>query len=274
MKLTTLLLILGLAVAGLCTSYGWLAKDDPANRLGQRIPPPRGCKRVAAAKDSFAEWLRGLPLKPGCPPVYLYNGKKKGNQTAHAAVFNIDTGKKDLQQCVDAVIRLRAEYLYSRKRYADIHFNFTSGDRAAFTKWAEGYRASVRGNRVSWRKSARADSSYPSFRKYLDLVFTYAGTASFCKEMHRVPVKEMQIGDVFIRGAAPGYGHAVIVVDMAVDARGKQFFLLAQSYMPAQDIQLLKNPNDTRLSPWYPLDFGDTLYTPEWTFTAKELSRF
>lgn len=272
MKLTTLLLILGLAVAGCCSPYGWLAKDDPANSLAQRIPPPRGCKRVPVAKDSFAEWLRGLPLKSGCPPVYLYNGQKKGNQTAHAAVFNIDTGKKDLQQCVDAVIRLRAEYLFYRKRFADIHFNFTSGDRASFTRWAKGYRAIVRGNRVSWRKSAKPDSSYPSFRKYLDLVFTYAGTASFSKEMHRVPVKEMQIGDVFIFGGSPG--HAVIVVDMAVDSHGKKYFLLAQSYMPAQDIQLLRNPNDARLSPWYPLDFGETLYTPEWTFTSKELSRF
>ncbi|MHB9109218.1 MAG: DUF4846 domain-containing protein [Armatimonadota bacterium] len=272
MKLTTLVLVLGLALAGLCTTYGWLAKDDPANSLAQRIPPPNGYKRVPVERDSFAEWLRDLPLKPGHPPVYLYNGQKKGNQSAHAAVFNIDTGKRDLQQCVDAVIRLRAEYLYHRKRYADIHFNFTSGDRASFTKWAEGYRATVRGNRVSWRKTAKPDSSYPSFRKYLDLVFTYAGTASFSKEMHRVPVKDMQIGDVFIRGGSPG--HAVIVVDMAVDSRGKKYFLLAQSYMPAQDIHLLVNPNNARLSPWYALDFGDTLVTPEWTFTAKELSRF
>jgi len=274
MKPLSLLLLL-LCLAGFCNPYSWLPKEEAANSLARRIPPPRGYQRVPVAKDSFAEWLRGLPLKAGCPPVYLYNGKKKGNQSVHAAVFDIDVGKQDLQQCVDAVIRLRAEYLYQRKEYAKIHFNFTSGDRASFTKWAAGCRAVVRGNRVSWKKSAAADSSYRSFRKYLDLVFTYAGTASLCNEMRRVPCREMQIGDVFIRGAAPGYGHAVIVVDMAADPRtGKKIFLLAQSYTPAQDIHLLVNPSDPRLSPWYALDFGDKLYTPEWTFTAKELSRF
>ena len=75
-------------------------------RLERRIAVPRGYARVPVAKNSFAAWLRGLPLKPGTPPVYLYNGQKKANQGAHCAVVNIDTGKADLQQCADAVIRL------------------------------------------------------------------------------------------------------------------------------------------------------------------------
>jgi len=49
---------------------------------------------------------------------------------------------------------------------------------------------------------------------------------------------------------APPPGHAVIVVDMAEDAKGQRAFLLAQSYMPAQDIHILKNPMDADLSPW------------------------
>ena len=60
----------------------------------------------------------------------------------------------------------------------------------------------------------------------------------------------MRIGDVFIIGGSPG--HAVIVVDMAVNPEThEKVFLLAQSYMPAQQIQLLKNNNDPDLSPWY-----------------------
>ena len=82
----------------------------------------------------------------------------------------------------------------------------------------------------------------------------------------------MEIGDVFIRGGSPG--HAVIVVDLAADAQGRQVFLLAQSYMPAQEIQILKNPNDQALSPWYSTDFGEELVTPEWTFGKGERKRF
>jgi hypothetical protein len=44
--------------------------------------------------------------------------------------------------------------------------------------------------------------------------------------------------------------------------------------MPAQEIQLLKNPNNEGLSPWYSLSFSGDLYTPEWTFSQDELKRF
>ena len=54
-------------------------------------------------------------------------------------------------------------------------------------------------------------------------------------------------GDVLIRGGFPG--HAVIVMDMATNSAGKKIYLLAQSYMPAQDIHVLVNPSDEHSSP-------------------------
>jgi hypothetical protein len=78
----------------------------------------------------------------------------------------MDVGNKDLQQCADAIIRLRAEYLYAKHEYEAIHFNFTNGDTASFKKWRAGYRPIVKGNTVRWRKSQTPDSSYTNFRKY------------------------------------------------------------------------------------------------------------
>lgn len=105
------------------------------------------------------------------------------------------------------------------------------------------------------------------------MVFAYAGTASLEAELAFAPGDEPNIGDVFIRGGHPG--HAVVVVDKAGDpATGRNVFLLAQSYMPAQEIQVLVNPNDSGLSPWYAAGFGSVLRTPEWTFTATERKRF
>jgi hypothetical protein len=49
-------------------------------------------------------------------------------------------------------------------------------------------------------------------------------------------------------------------------------FLLAQGYMPAQSVHVLKNPASA--SPWYALDFGAELRTPEWTFRRTDLRRF
>jgi hypothetical protein len=255
-------------------AYLWLGEGEPQTSIATEIPPSEGYKRIAVEANSFAYWLRNLPLKENGTPVYLYDGRKKGNQGAHFAVVDIDTGTRDLQQCADAVIRLRGEYLYSRGLYSSIHFNFTSGDEASFTKWAAGYRPKVDNNKVQWIKNAGEDSSYRNFRRYLTTVYIYAGTYSLSKELQlRNNSHEMRIGDVFIEGGFPG--HAVMVVDMAENKdNGKKVFLLAQSFMTAQDIHVLKNPNNAGLSPWYALDFGRILRTPEWQFKDTDLRYF
>ena len=252
--------------------YPWLRQIDESESIAMRVEVPRGFERDSLPQMSFGHWLRHLPLKRGRPPVLLFNGRLKGNQDAHVAIVNIDVGTSDLQQCADAVIRLRAEYLYSQSRYEDIHFDFTSGDEASFGRWAEGYRPVVRGNEVSWRRSAAGDSSYSAFRDYLNSVFTYAGTYSLSLELTPVSdVENISSGDVFILGAFPG--HAVIVVDTAVNpTSGERIFLLAQSYMPAQEMHLLRNPADGELSPWYSSDFKTVLRTPEWIFRSSQLS--
>jgi hypothetical protein len=254
--------------------YLWLGGREPIATIASKIPPPEGYERVAVEANSFAHWLRHLPLKKKDTPVYLYTGEKKLNQNVHCAVVDIDTGTRDLQQCADAIIRLWGEYLYSRGLYSSIHFTFTSGDEASFTKWAAGYRPKVNGNKVQWVKKAGQDSSYRNFRRYLTTVYIYAGTYSLSRELKpRKDMQKMHIGDVFIEAGFPG--HAVIIVDMAgTQSNGKKAFLLAQSFMPAQDIHVLKNPNDAGLSPWYDLAFGETLQTPEWQFKDTNLKYF
>lgn len=78
-------------------------------------------------------------------------------------------------------------------------------------------------------------------------------------------------GDVFIEGGHPG--HAVLVVDAADEAAsGRRFVLLAQSYMPAQQVHVLRNPR--RADPWFPTDEQGPLVTPEWVFPPAALRRF
>lgn len=240
--------------------------------LFQRFAPPPGFVRPAADSGSFAYYLRHLPLKPAGSKVLLFDGRVKENEGVYAAVVDLPIGKKDLHQCADAVIRLRAEYLWRKKAYDRIHFNLTNGFRVDYARWRKGERIKASGNRTEWGPGAAPSDGYAVFWQYLELVFTYAGTLSLSKELKPVPVTELQIGDVFIRGGSPG--HAVIVVDVAADSSGKKVFLLAQSYMAAQEIQVLQNPNDTNLSPWYDADFGNTLNTPEWVFDGSALKRF
>jgi hypothetical protein len=246
---------------------------NPEGRtIEDRILVPEGFERTSVEPGSFAEYLRNLPLKPHGSRVLYYDGRVK-ERDVHQAVVDMDIGDRDLQQCADAVIRLRAEYLYGTGQYEKIHFNFTNGFNARYIKWMQGSRISVNGNNVSWVDGAGYSDDYESFREYLDMVFAYAGTLSLSKELKRLDACDIGIGDVFIRGGSPG--HCAIVVDMARCVEtGKKIFLLAQSYMPAQDIHILKNTMDAGIGPWFRADFGDELVTPEWTFKGDQLMRF
>lgn len=235
------------------------------------IAPPAGYERQDA--DAYGTFLRNLPLKPAGTPVRLYDGTVKSYQDGAHSVIDMEIGTRDLQQCADAVMRLRAEFLWHKKQYDKIHFNFTSGFRADYVKWAEGYRISVKGNSVSWYEGAEEDYSYATFRKYMNIVFMYAGTASLSNELAEASVSDLKIGDVFIIGGHPG--HAMVIVDMACDKHGNKAILVAQSYMPAQDIHIVTNLGIAELSPWYIINSNTTaIRFPEYSFSINDLKRF
>ncbi|MFH1529450.1 MAG: DUF4846 domain-containing protein [Pseudomonadota bacterium] len=274
----TLSILLCAALSAACARDGRAQPGDAPAPTGTRtvagIPPPEGFLKTDPVEGSFAAFLRALPLKDD-NVLRLYTGQPKPNQTHHHAIVIMDVGTRDLQQCADAVIRLRAEWLWSRKKFKEIAFDFTSGDRLAWTDYARGIRPVVAGNKVTWKKNGTPASSYETFRRYLDVIFMYASTRSLDKELTPVEgPEEIRAGDVFVQVKKP-YGHAVIVLDTARDPEsGEVVFLLAQSYMPAQEIHVLRNPVDPEKSPWFSAWFGATLVTPEWTFDAKNLKRF
>ncbi|MCM5528713.1 DUF4846 domain-containing protein [Parasegetibacter sp. NRK P23] len=250
------------------------AQATPSDTLLLRFPPPAGYELVPAARNTFVHFLHHFPMKPHGSAVYLYDGRLKANQQVHAGVLDIDVGKRDLQQCADAVMRLRAEYLFQTKQPQLISFNFVNGFSATYSRWANGERIQFNGNHCSWKAGAAADHSYINFRKYLDIVFAYASTISLSKQLHRKPIAQLEAGDVFIEAGSPG--HAVIVMAVAREKTfGKKIFLLAQSYMPAQDIHILVNKENRKLSPWYEVPEDGILQTPEWRFnTANNIYGF
>ncbi len=213
------------------------------------IPLPAGFTRLKETSGSFSNWLLKLPLKPN-KTVYQFDGKAKTNQNAQFAVLDISVGNRDLQQCADAVMRLRAEYLFAIKEYESIHFTDNEG---------KGYQFNPPFTSVH-------------LQQYLQGVFGMCGTASLSKQLNRIPMNDMKPGDVMIRGGFPG--HAVMVMDIATNYSGEKIYLLAQSYMPAQDIHVLINPADKGLSPWYLVSEAALIQTPEYTFSKGELKRW
>ena len=168
--------------------------NPKGNKIISRFNVPEGYNRVKTEKNSFAEFLQNLPLKPDGSPVLLYNGNEKGNQDAHLAVVDLPIGKRDLHQCADAIMRLRADYLFGQKRYNEIEFLFVNGKRSNYATYLAG----------------RTPNS-TNLWSYLENVFNLASTLSLDKQLKSKDLNSIEVGDVFIKGGSPG--HAVIVVD-------------------------------------------------------------
>ena len=227
-----------------------LPNNNPYQTIAA-IPLPDGFERIEADSNSFASWLRIRHLKDG-KTVHLYDGSIKKNQQAQFAVMDISVGNKNLQQCADAVMRLRAEYLFDEKRYSEIIFTDNNKTNYIF------------------------DPPYTRthFNNYLLQVFGMCGSASLAKQLKPVSnFSAIIAGDVLIRGGFPG--HAAIVMDVANNKKGEKIFMLAQSYMPAQDIHILVNPSKTEVTPWYTAnESAEHILTPEYLFYKSELKQW
>ncbi len=241
---------------------------DSGFNIATRFLPPEGFNRIDYEKNTFGYYLQHLPLKPSGEKVKYYDGEIK-YKNVYDAVVDMEISKNNLQQCADAVIRLKAEDLYSQKKFDEISFSLTNGFIMDYSEWINGNRLAIDGKKTYWKKTAEISNTYKDFRAYLETVFSYAGTISLEKSLKAKTNNDIECGDVFIKGGDPG--HAVIVVDVAINKNREKVFLLAQSYMPAQETQILKNFNNSTISPWYSSNFKDTLKTPEWIFTKSQL---
>ena len=212
-----------------------------------RFKLPAGYQQQKVEPGSFAEYLQNLPLKPEGTKTKTYRGAIAATDIFTAAVVDLSVGKVDLQQCADVVMRLRGEYLYQQMKYNDIAYHFESGFNCDYVHYANGYRYNTQIGR--WMLKGKKDYGYANFMRYMNLVFSYAGTLSLEKELK--PVKnpdELKAGDVFIHGGSPG--HCFIVMDVVENSQHKKQFLIAQSFMPAQNLQVLQYDGN----PWFSID--------------------
>jgi hypothetical protein len=252
--------------------YAWQPQAQQA--LATRFPAPNGCRRKPVPAGSWSEWLRWLPLKPVGTRARLYNGQLKDRQDVVAAVVDIDVPPQDLQQCADAVIRLRAEYLFGHDPNK-VHFHLTTGYDFWFSDFVAGRTFRVSGEEVRPATRPPEAPTHAALARYLIPTFGYAGTLSLSRELVPRVLADVQPGDVLIHGGTPG--HAVLVVDVAEHATTHQkYLLLAQSYMPAQSMHVLRNVDQPALGAWFaaPEPKLPAFETPEWTFRSQELGRF
>lgn len=227
--------------------------NDYGKTILERFDVPAGYERVQLKSGSFGEYLRTLNLKPEGAPARMYDGRIKPNPNIYVSVIDMPISPKDLQSSADAIIRLKSEYLFANQNFDKISFH---GNKT----------------RYSFAEFSQGDTSKSKFQEYLDYVMEQVSTPSFCADLTFVKLKDIQVGDIFVQQNSPN-GHAVIVVDLAKNSGGEKVFLLAQSYQPAQEIQIISNPSRDDISPWYEAKEGAML-TPEWRFLTSDLMRF
>ena len=226
-------------------------KIKQADTIAERIKTPPGFKRVAVPPNSFAAWLRKLPLKPPGSAVLDYRGriKKSADDTTVAAVVDMNIRGKNLDQCMDILMRLRTEYLISQSRKRDIAFPLPDGTMLSWHAWQNGYRFSMKNYHFSLQKTAAVDSTERNFEIYLRTIFDYTGTQAFYHYYKTLSVDSLRAGDFIVKKNP--HGHAVMIVDIAEDSNGKQIALFGQGDTPACQFYLL---NYKKGNPWFPID--------------------
>jgi Domain of unknown function (4846) len=245
-------------------AYPWLddatlAPPKPVDTLLARFRAPPGFERVTLAPASFGTWLRDLPLAARGTPVRAYDGRvlHEASDPRIAAVIALDVSKVDLQQCADTVIRLHAEWCWAEGR-RDMSYRAASGTPLPFERWARGERIVSEGASIHWAPGgAKPNGDHAAFRKYLDAVFAWANTVSLERQAKKVSPDELRPGDFFIWPGNPG--HAVLVLDLAKKG-SERMALLGQSYMPAQNAQVLASKDGV----WFRLDPARDVDTPFW----------
>lgn len=225
----------------LADTHAWLPllqSTPPTEPISARYDPPTGYRRVEVEPQSFAAWLRKLPIRTDRMEVRSYRDDPLNRPSA--GIVAIDVGERDLMQCADSIIRLHAEYLWAHGRQNEAAYRFTSGDETRWADWVSGERFRIDGSGVMRTKGKPRTASHASYRRWLDLVFTYAGTRSLARDAARPRVDTaVEAGEFYVDAGSPG--HAVIVLDVVTNGRGVRLGLLGQGFMPAEDIHVLRS---------------------------------
>ena len=251
-----LLLLIGaipiLVLASACWLL-WGGVSNPWNRkrIGD-IAAPRGYERVSVDPGSFGQFIRDFPLQKRGSHMTYYNGNLAYGQYYGYAVLDLPM-LANTEQCADAVMRMRAEYLWSNGQYGSIHFHSVSGKEQIY----------------------HGNADRKAFEKYLRGVFDNSNTTSLRREMKPKEVESIAPGDVFVY-ESPGtgyFGHAVLVVDVAINKKtGQKAIMLAQSSTPALTMHIIRDFLHPVLSPWVVLeDTTDGLFISGIHFVMSDL---
>ena len=238
---------------------------------------PDGFEREVVS--DYHKWVISQPLKEENKVLY-HNGDEKPNYDIWAAVFDYDLGTHEYHQCADASMYLNARYNWESKNFFKLAFHSCSGDLINYEDYLKGasYNLINNGQNLDTKiypENSRTDN-LNNFEKWIIKVWAWANTWSLINrnDVESINIMNLRPGDIFIEAGAQCniMGHAISVVDIIINKEtGNKKYMLAQSYIPGQEQQVLLNQETGNV--WYDLN-EDDIITPEWSFVSTDLKRF
>jgi hypothetical protein len=213
--------------------------------------PDVSYKRINVEQNSFAEWLRNLPIKPKDSPVFDYKGRihKSAKDTTIGKVIAWDIKDKYMEQCMDILVRFYAEYIWKIQNTSILSLPLPGGKWIYWNDWKDGIRPVFKGINVELKKTASPDSSRSIFEKYLRTIFNVSHTQQFYHAYLMLNPDQIKIGDFIVKKGTKS--HAVMIVDLAENKEGDLIALIGHGDTPACEFHLLAY---SRNQIWFPVD--------------------
>lgn len=212
---------------------------------------PKGFERDDV--DGYGKFLRSLPLKKRGAKVHLYTGGEANFQWLSAGVIDMSI-LSNYEQCADMTMRMRAEYFWQHGLYSKIRFTDVNGKHHQYD----------------------GGSSRKNFEKYMKRMYGICSTFSVYHETKVRQVCDVRPGDVLVYPARKieGMGHALLIADVATNAKGQKAIICIEGNTPAREAHVVRNLNPLRKA-WFVLDESDKMYILScFHFNKRELRHY
>ena len=224
--------------------FPWIKNSKVGRALAQstlsnRFVVPEGFNRIILQPESIGNWLRMLPLAAPGTVVADASGKPTVVTTAGfaAAVVVIDMHAED---SADALLRLHAEWRFSKGKTDKISYISNSGRAMPFGRWLAGERIVLKKQNWDWAPIATPSSGteYADLRNFLDAAYQWVDPRALAIQGKVLDSTDVEPGDYLVHaGKDPTL---VIVLDVAKNAQGEPAMLLGHVAAPRQSMYVMR----------------------------------
>ena len=217
--------------------YGEYKTYSVQNSVCETIATPKNYTRINLRKNSFAEWMRYLPVKSTGSAVLTYSGRAlpDGRYNIRRVIDLPFLSNRNIEQCADWGYRFWYEYQKDAGVVEDLWMTDYNGYRKTYRQWKIGRRN-------------------PSLKKFFVWVCDNANSYSQKMGLYEVEEQNLMPGDLIVQNQTGGIGHVSVIFDICANENGEKLYLVGYSFMPAQECHIEKADDKFGVGGWFTLE--------------------